>query len=76
MSLKSQISNVRFQILLAILAALFAAPSLPAAERRWEKGFPDRPDFFPLCVWVQSTRNAERYPRQRADEGKESSVVR
>ena len=61
MSFKSEISNLRFQILAALLATAFLCPPLRAAERRWENGFPDRPDFFPLCVWVQNVRNAERY---------------
>lgn len=60
MSLPSEISNLRFQILLVAVVASLAAPS-HAAERRWPNGFPDRPDFFPLCVWVQNVRNAERY---------------
>ena len=38
-----------------------ASATSPAADRRWENGFPDRPDFFPVGVWLQSPRNAERY---------------
>jgi len=52
---------LRFQILLAVVAGFIATQPLPAAEPRWPNGFPDRPDFFPLCVWLQSPRNAERY---------------
>lgn len=46
--------------LAACLALSFTLPA-PAAERQWENGFPDRPNFFPIAVWVQSPRNAERY---------------
>jgi hypothetical protein len=58
---KSQISNLRFQILLAVVAGFIVTRPLPAAERHWPNGVPDRADFFPLCVWLQSPRNAERY---------------
>jgi hypothetical protein len=51
---------LRFQILATVVALAAAAPA-PAAERKWRNGFPDRPDFFPLCVWLQSTHNAARY---------------
>ena len=56
-----RIADFGLRIGLALLAGVLASPASAAAERRWENGFPDRPDFFPLCVWVQNTRNAERY---------------
>lgn len=31
------------------------------AEPRFAKGLPDRPDFFPVAVWLQDTTNAARY---------------
>ena len=58
MSVRFEISNLRFQILLATICT---SSAVPAAETRWPNGFPDRRDFFPLCVWVQNVRNAERY---------------
>ena len=58
--MRFQISNLRFCVVAAVVA-LVAAFSPAAAEPRWTNGFPDRPDFFPLCVWVQNVRNAERY---------------
>jgi hypothetical protein len=51
---------LRFQILATVVALAAAAPA-SAAERKWPNGFPDRPDFFPICVWLQSTRVAPRY---------------
>ncbi|MDG3005024.1 hypothetical protein [Paludisphaera mucosa] len=32
-----------------------------AQEARPSKGIPDRPDFFPIAVWLQDTANATRY---------------
>ena len=58
---RSRISTLRFRIFAALVATALLAPPLRAAERRWENGFPDRPDFFPFAVWVQNPRNAERY---------------
>ena len=65
---RSQISNLRFQIpnlrllfLAALGLVLLITSALPAAEPRWANGFPDRPDFFPIAVWVQNPRNADRY---------------
>jgi hypothetical protein len=58
--LKVHISHSR-PLIAAAVVTLLALSSPTAAERRWENGFPDRPDFFPLCVWVQNVRNAERY---------------
>ncbi len=31
------------------------------AEPRFARGLPERPDFFPIAVWLQSTDNAARY---------------
>ena len=49
------------RICLTLGASLLATAPVAAAEPRWPNGFPDRPDFFPVCVWVQNVRNAERY---------------
>ena len=46
---------------LALLVLLAAAPAAPAADARWPNGFPDRPDFFPIAVWVQNPSHAEDY---------------
>jgi hypothetical protein len=48
-------------VLLALLAIALVVPPASAAESKWVNGFPDRPDFFPLCVWVQAPRNAAKY---------------
>lgn len=31
------------------------------AEPKFAKGLPDKPDFFPIAVWLQDPANAERY---------------
>ena len=59
--MKSRIADFGVRIGVALLAGLLTVPASSAAERRWQNGFPDRPEFFPLCVWVQNTRNADRY---------------
>jgi hypothetical protein len=43
--------------------AAFAEDLRPLAgsESGWERGIPRDPSFFPLAVWLQSPRNAERY---------------
>ena len=51
----------RWMAALAVLSLLAATSAITAAEPRWPNGFPDRTDFFPIAVWVQQPRNAERY---------------
>ncbi|HOW70439.1 MAG TPA: beta-galactosidase [Phycisphaerae bacterium] len=34
-------------------------PTQPAA--RFERGWPERPDFFPIAVWLQAPANAAKY---------------
>ncbi len=38
-------------------------PGTPADDGVWENGIPDDPNFFPLAVWLQNPRHAERYAR-------------
>lgn len=46
-------------------AAIFIAAAWTIGARgeepRFAKGLPDRPDFFPVAVWLQDTANASRY---------------
>ncbi len=35
----------------------------PADYQRWENGISDDPSYFPIAVWLQNPRNAERYKR-------------
>jgi len=35
----------------------------PADYRRWENGISDDPNDFPIAVWLQNPRNAERFKR-------------
>jgi hypothetical protein len=58
--LRFQISNPAARVV-AALVPLLAPCLLRAAEPHWPNGFPNRPDFFPLCVWVQNPDNADRY---------------
>ncbi|WP_165234043.1 hypothetical protein [Aquisphaera insulae] len=44
-----------------ILMAMSLSLGATAAEPRFAKGLPDRPDFFPIAVWLQDTSNAEKY---------------
>jgi len=50
-----------FIILLSIINAGPGAnaPSNPYAQ--WKNGPPHGSDFFPIAVWLQNPRNAERY---------------
>src|SRR5215217_2736261 len=50
-------------LLFAALPTVAAAPPDGAGTARtaWPKGFPAEESFFPLAVWLQSPRNAERY---------------
>lgn len=45
------------------ISSAFAQEPKPVAgsESGWERGIPRDPSFFPLAVWLQSPRNAERY---------------
>lgn len=55
----------------ALLAAVVAAgpvraqvspdAAAPGATPRWENGPPADPSFFPIAVWLQDPRNAERF---------------
>jgi hypothetical protein len=51
--------NARHAVLLAVGLAL--GTEAPAAEGRFPRGLPGRPDFFPLAVWLQAPSNALRY---------------
>jgi hypothetical protein len=50
-----------FIILLSIISAGLGAnaPANPYAQ--WQNGPPHSADFFPIAVWLQSPRNAEKY---------------
>lgn len=53
-----------FALLLGTLAAgAFAQPPSgpPTTYGKWSQGVSDDPNFFPLAVWLQSPRQAERY---------------
>jgi hypothetical protein len=44
------------------LSTAFAdAPASPYAK--WTHGFPTDPNFFPLAVWLQSSRHAADYAK-------------
>jgi hypothetical protein len=45
----------------AVLIALLANQVSPAADGGAKRGLPAEDSFFPLAVWLQSPRNAERY---------------
>lgn len=45
----------------AILMAALWTVGVSGAEPKFSKGLPDRPDDFPIAVWLQSTDNAARY---------------
>jgi hypothetical protein len=47
--------------LLLLALSLAAGSSVLAAEGRFPRGLPRRPDFFPLAVWLQAPSNALRY---------------
>jgi hypothetical protein len=42
-------------------AADDAGESAAGAYERWENGPPSDPSFFPLAVWLQQPKNAQRY---------------
>lgn len=63
---------MRASILTALLLSVClpaAAAAQPAENRaapqktyaRWSNSLPDDPEFFPIAVWLQAPRNAERY---------------
>jgi hypothetical protein len=47
--------------LLALSLLCGAAAPDPKANSQWPNGLPTRPDYFPIGVWVQDVRHAERY---------------
>ena len=48
--------RVAFAVMLAACAV-----GARGEEAAFPKGLPDRPDFFPVAVWLQSTSNAQKY---------------
>jgi hypothetical protein len=44
-------------------AAGVPSPDPPTSYDRWQHGPPADPGFFPIAVWLQDPRNAERYRR-------------
>jgi len=50
-----------FIILLSVLNAGLGAKSPANPYAQWENGPPHSADFFPIAVWLQSPRNAQRY---------------
>src|SRR6516225_2274842 len=47
--------------ILLLALGLAAGSNVLAAEGRFLRGLPRRPDFFPLAVWLQAPGNALRY---------------
>jgi hypothetical protein len=57
---------MRYALVLLIALAVFltpctAAAPAPSAYARWKNGPPKSADFFPIAVWLQDPRNAERF---------------
>ncbi|QEH32279.1 hypothetical protein OJF2_07480 [Aquisphaera giovannonii] len=44
-----------------LVAAMVVASGARADEPPFAKGLPDRPDYFPIAVWLQDTSNAAKY---------------
>jgi hypothetical protein len=50
-----------FIILLSIISAGLGADGSLNPYTQWDNGPPKTEDFFPIAVWLQNPRNAERY---------------
>src|SRR5258705_5894564 len=52
----------RFVLLLLIVPSLgFSAEADSAPYAHWRNGLPSDAGYFPIAVWLQSPRNADRY---------------
>lgn len=62
---------IRITLLLTLLLSAITGAELPAQEttgtpadyQHWSNGISTAPDYFPIAVWLQNPRNAERYKR-------------
>ena len=46
---------------LLIAPAMGSEPSAGTNPPKWARGLPNRPDYFPIGVWLQAPRNAARF---------------
>lgn len=54
----------RISYCVLVVAPLFLASAnatLGQTTAKFERGWPDRPDYFPIAVWLQSPANAAKY---------------
>jgi len=52
---------MRLGTLGALVAAMALGAGVRADEPSFSRGLPQRPDFFPIAVWLQSPSNAQKY---------------
>jgi hypothetical protein len=50
-----------FLILLSVISANLGADAPANPYAQWQNGPPHSADFFPIAVWLQNPRNAEKY---------------
>jgi hypothetical protein len=50
-----------FLILLSVISTNFGADTPANPYAQWQNGPPHSADFFPIAVWLQNPRNAEKY---------------
>lgn len=52
---------MRMRTLGALMLATILGAQVRAAEPAFSRGLSDRPDYFPVAVWLQAPRNAQKY---------------